>query len=781
MLHHRRPREREQGQIIVLFALVLVVILAFTALVIDIGLLRNNRQTLANALDAGALAGGTLLPVDGTQAGATAAIDARIKQQINATYPGLSASNYVIKYRCLIGVDSAGQPYISRDIPAVCDPRHALGHYPPVAADFIGAGSTRSSICRPDLGDRCNLVEIDGSITDNFTFGRVVGVNQGSTGVVVSAACNGPCGQPPFAPLDVVVIIDRTGSMAGDEANLRGAARTVLTSYDPSIQHVALGMLGPSSLNSTCSGTPTGVHGLPLSWLPQPQVQPPNFQQDTSNANANAGATSLVINRPSGSANINGDFLVAGITIDGGSASVNAPAGWNLIRRTDNAGNLSVLSYYRWAGTSEPASYTWNFGSSVHAAGGIMRYTGVNTSTPVDVSSGNTGNGGTGSNLRASAVDPNVGDTALVTFHAIAAGTTIGTAGSGMNEQFDVRNGTNNGPTIEGSEDTQGGSGSTGNKDHDAGNAGQWAAQLIALRPTPVAPVVQEYGTDTTTDMDKWIVVGLTGTGAGAAINEAYSTNGVLNNNSHIAKAIACFDLSGTGTNLATPFDMARVYLQNHGRGNGVKQGIIFETDGDPNLNGTPDASNYTCAASRAAADRAKAANIEIFTIGFGVENLNCPDGGGSIVNHLGSIATGPVLGGGSNCNANGSENSDGDHFFCKPAGTDLSAVFQAAAVQLAGIRSHLVQVYPAPVVAGIGPSGGPPGGGTTVTISGQNFTGATSVTFGGQAATPFTVVNDTTITVRAPAGTSGRAVDVRVSTPGGTSPIVSGDKFTYN
>ena len=48
----------------------LVIILAFSALVIDVGLLRNNRQPLVNAMDAGALAGGTLLPVDGSKPGA---------------------------------------------------------------------------------------------------------------------------------------------------------------------------------------------------------------------------------------------------------------------------------------------------------------------------------------------------------------------------------------------------------------------------------------------------------------------------------------------------------------------------------------------------------------------------------------------------------------------------------------------------------------------------------------------------------------------------------------
>ena len=54
MLHFRGKRERERGQIVVLFALVLVVILAFTSLVIDVGLLRNNRQTLVNSLDSAA-------------------------------------------------------------------------------------------------------------------------------------------------------------------------------------------------------------------------------------------------------------------------------------------------------------------------------------------------------------------------------------------------------------------------------------------------------------------------------------------------------------------------------------------------------------------------------------------------------------------------------------------------------------------------------------------------------------------------------------------------------
>jgi IPT/TIG domain/IPTL-CTERM motif len=67
------------------------------------------------------------------------------------------------------------------------------------------------------------------------------------------------------------------------------------------------------------------------------------------------------------------------------------------------------------------------------------------------------------------------------------------------------------------------------------------------------------------------------------------------------------------------------------------------------------------------------------------------------------------------------------------------------------------------PAVTSVTPSTGPPAGGNTVTITGTDFTGATSVTFGGVAATSFTVVNDTTITSVVPSGSTG-AVSVIVT-----------------
>jgi hypothetical protein len=62
----------------------------------------------------------------------------------------------------------------------------------------------------------------------------------------------------------------------------------------------------------------------------------------------------------------------------------------------------------------------------------------------------------------------------------------------------------------------------------------------------------------------------------------------------------------------------------------------------------------------------------------------------------------------------------------------------------------------------------------SNVTISGSNFTGTTSVTFGGVNGTLLTVVNENTITVRPPAHGPG-VVDVVVTNPEGSATLANG------
>jgi hypothetical protein len=88
---------------------------------------------------------------------------------------------------------------------------------------------------------------------------------------------------------------------------------------------------------------------------------------------------------------------------------------------------------------------------------------------------------------------------------------------------------------------------------------------------------------------------------------------------------------------------------------------------------------------------------------------------------------------------------------------------------------------FPVPTLAGMGPiapTSGTGAGGTSVTITGTGFTGATGVKVGPANCAAFTVVNDTTITATTAAGPVGAAA-VAVTTPGGTA--TTAGAFTFS
>jgi hypothetical protein len=87
---------------------------------------------------------------------------------------------------------------------------------------------------------------------------------------------------------------------------------------------------------------------------------------------------------------------------------------------------------------------------------------------------------------------------------------------------------------------------------------------------------------------------------------------------------------------------------------------------------------------------------------------------------------------------------------------------------------------YSGPSVSSVTPPGGPPVGQTLVDISGGGFTSASAVRFGAQPARAFRVLSDSLIAATSPPGVDGTVVDVTVTTPLGTSPHFSQDKFTY-
>jgi hypothetical protein len=84
------------------------------------------------------------------------------------------------------------------------------------------------------------------------------------------------------------------------------------------------------------------------------------------------------------------------------------------------------------------------------------------------------------------------------------------------------------------------------------------------------------------------------------------------------------------------------------------------------------------------------------------------------------------------------------------------------------------------PTLTKLSKTSGPAAGGTSITVTGKNLTGATQVDFGTTAGTKVKVnAKGTSLSVVAPAHAKG-TVNVTVVTPNGTTPVTSADRYKY-
>jgi len=108
---------------------------------------------------------------------------------------------------------------------------------------------------------------------------------------------------------------------------------------------------------------------------------------------------------------------------------------------------------------------------------------------------------------------------------------------------------------------------------------------------------------------------------------------------------------------------------------------------------------------------------------------------------------------------------------------TPVVGLSGVTAVSGGGYHSLAASLQPA--VLKVKPNKGAATGGTTVTITGLNFNGATSVRFGSVEAGSYSVESPTRITAVSPAE-SPKTVDVTVTAPGGTSAVNRHDRFKF-
>lgn len=191
-----------------------------------------------------------------------------------------------------------------------------------------------------------------------------------------------------------------------------------------------------------------------------------------SKAENGSGSTSLSIAKPTGV--VEGGVMVATVTA-AGTGSITTPSGWTLIKNVAGA-TLRQVTYYKVAGASEGASYSWSLGSNRAASGGIVDYSGVNQTVPVDATASAVGESG---NAAVPSVTTSAADDLVLAGASFAIGTTI-TPDPSTTEQIDVKSSTN---TTGVADFAQPAAGTTAAKTATpAVSSAAWIAQTIALR-----------------------------------------------------------------------------------------------------------------------------------------------------------------------------------------------------------------------------------------------------------------------------------------------------------
>jgi hypothetical protein len=210
-----RPRGNdESGQVVVLFALGLIALLGMAALAVDIGYAFYAKRSLQASADAAALAGAAELP--------------------SAT----GATSYALAYGGQAGA------------------KNENGNVPPV--------TTRATVkcvsvapCNP-----VNALVVEQSTRVPAKFARLLGIDHFDISVK-STACS-PCGS---RPLDIMLVLDRTGSMCQDSNgnsdpscrdlnNAKQGVRDFIAFMDPTIDRIGLAVFPPAASQSANCSTP---------------------------------------------------------------------------------------------------------------------------------------------------------------------------------------------------------------------------------------------------------------------------------------------------------------------------------------------------------------------------------------------------------------------------------------------------------------------------------------------------------------------------------------------
>ncbi len=245
----RRSLRQEKGQVVIIFVLLLAGLLAIAGLVVDVGNAYRVHRALQASADAAALAGGQSLP------DATAAVS--VARLYGASPTGRN------KLKNVNAIESINAKCLT-SIPG----------------------------CSP-----VNAIAVEESADVKNVFLRLVGYN--SFHMKARATACSPCG---VRPVDIVMVLDRTGSMCQNSAgqtdpactdlnNAKSGIRSFLAMMDPSSQWVGLTVFPPATGTGSTARCATPASGNYDTASNPYTIVPLSKDYKTSTGAPNSGST----------------------------------------------------------------------------------------------------------------------------------------------------------------------------------------------------------------------------------------------------------------------------------------------------------------------------------------------------------------------------------------------------------------------------------------------------------------------------------------------------------
>ncbi len=275
-----------------------------------------------------------------------------------------------------------------------------------------------------------------------------------------------------------------------DHGNTSSIGDETIT-YDAADRHLAT--------TTTGGALPTTVNYLrdPLDRIAERDatVIPPLGRRTPGTiATTSTTVTSIAVPKPAGT--VSGDFLLADIS-ERGTPTITPPSGWTLLNSTASGTTVTDAVYYKVAGSSEPASYTFSFSTATSATGAIMGYVGVDTTNPIDTSGVVTDTNVT--SHTAPAVTTTSPDDMLLVILASDGNSTVTKDAQTTQQWFLKSAAASNNVESDGADQVVTKTGSTGTRSVTTATAQSSVVRSIALKSRPVAPIAfRDVATATT-------------------------------------------------------------------------------------------------------------------------------------------------------------------------------------------------------------------------------------------------------------------------------------------